>query len=769
MRSRLPVLVASVALAVTLLPAAGPAEAARRKAPDLVVASASLSARTVTPGATVRVPHTVRNGGTAKARRSTARLHLVAGRSAVLVGTRAVGALKPRKRTRPATATFRVPSTMAGGTYAVRVCADDLRKVRERNERNNCRVAGTLQVKRPATPPPPVPPPPAIPAMDPGDTELDTFATTLSWPADESSALRYMKIFCQATYPPRAFSLSGAVASLRARLTQDAPDGMSALAASASYGDPKALQELAAAGVAQGSPGLALAALLRASDLEPSIGTHLVNAASLAVSLSMPNEAVALLDAAATKTFRDPAMGIPQQAIAATVRGQALVMTGRGDLARPWFLAARASAPVLTEAEAGLATIEACSGDDAKAARLIRKSRQRTHERTPPDQEVERPDPLSQIDLGAGRTTQLRQVPLPVSPDRAVAMMPTYDAILSRYDAEIDDHNARRIEIDHLLDAADEVSTEAERERRQSLILLGFTATTPEIEALEDEIDQIFQDLVTQKEAFWGGGTGEAPYIYGGILEDASAACDNTPCFTKYMNDHCRPALRSEHQRWLGLMADLQDAQDERIALLSQLMSSIAAHVAEPAGHDEIALAIEVQESIAHGNIATRGYVWGRDAQIREHHCVAPLPEDTPGEGEDAEVDTAGPCSDEVKKISYKFGLGPSEVKVNCEKIQQEFSAEVLPLLHAFAEVSYDFRSGTLTVVAGSKAKGGGGGVEGSFKSGIYVSVDTRAGGSIKDVGCQVGPEVTAGAGGIEAEVFKDEMDISFIAGLRGD
>ncbi|WP_244930060.1 CARDB domain-containing protein [Nocardioides sp. W7] len=767
MSSRLPVLVASVALAATLLPA-GPAGAARPKAPDLVVASASLPVRTVAPGATVRVPHTLRNSGTAKARRSTTRVHLVAGRAAVPVAGRAVGALKPRKRTRPATVAFRVPVTLATGSYAVRVCADGQRKVKERNERNNCRVAGTLQVQRPTTPPP-APPTPQIPAMDPGETVLDSFATTRDWPADEDDALGYLKIFCQSAYPARAFSLPDAVASLRSRLTQDAAAGMAALAASPSYDDVVGLQQLATAGVAQGSPGLALAALLRAADLEPTIGTHLVNAASLAVSLSMPNEAVALLDAAASRTFRTPAMGIPQQAIAATVRGQALVMTGRAELARPWFLAARAAAPVLTEAEAGLATIEACAGDDVKAARLVRKSRQRTQEKTAPEQEVARPEPLSQIDLGAGRTTHLRQVPLPVSPDRAVAMIDGYQAILDHNFTEIDDHNARANALDVLLDAADATSTEAERERRHDLISLSYTATSPEIEALENQVDRILDDLTEQKEAFWGGGTGEAPYTYGEIQDDAFAACDDTPCYTKYMNDHCRPALRSEHQHWLALMQEYQDTENERIALLSQLMSSIAAHVAEPAGHDLIILGIERLEATTHTGIATRGWVWARDAQVRSDHCVEPLPVEGVDAEDEPDAESAGACSEEAKKISFKFGLGPSEMKVNCEKVQQEFSAEVLPLLNAFAEISYDFRSGTMTIVAGSKAKGGVGGVEGSFKSGVYVTVDTRGGGSIKDVGWQVGPEVTASAGGLEVEVYKDEMDISFIAGLKGD
>ena len=46
------------------------------------------------------------------------------------------------------------------------------------------------------------------------------------------------------------------------------------------------------------------------------------------------------------------------------------------------FQAAKAAEPLLSEADAGLATIEACKGNDLPAARYVRKSRQRARRRT---------------------------------------------------------------------------------------------------------------------------------------------------------------------------------------------------------------------------------------------------------------------------------------------------------------------------------------------------------------------------------------------------
>lgn len=56
------------------------------------------------------------------------------------LGTARVAALRGRRSSR-GNAKLLVPEYVAGGTYRVLACADLAGRVRERNERNNCRVA----------------------------------------------------------------------------------------------------------------------------------------------------------------------------------------------------------------------------------------------------------------------------------------------------------------------------------------------------------------------------------------------------------------------------------------------------------------------------------------------------------------------------------------------------------------------------------------------------------------------------------------------------
>ncbi|RKQ90369.1 CARDB protein [Solirubrobacter pauli] len=143
---------------LALLPSA--ADAATR--PDLRVAALSPAAVTAAPGTTVTVKTTVRNGGRAKAGRSTVRLVL------------SKDARRDRRDTVLARATAR--ALARGKSVAVRVkvkvpasggmvlaCADDLRAVREAKEANNCRVV-RLTVTAPASAPTPAPAPAPAPA-----------------------------------------------------------------------------------------------------------------------------------------------------------------------------------------------------------------------------------------------------------------------------------------------------------------------------------------------------------------------------------------------------------------------------------------------------------------------------------------------------------------------------------------------------------------------------------------------------------------------------
>jgi len=132
-------------LAALALIAAPAAHAAAR--PDLRVAALSPAAVTAAPGASAPLTFTVANRGRVAARRSTLRLLLSADakrdRTDRVLARANVRALKAGKRAK-LRATVTLPATP--GAYRVLACADDLRKVHETREGNNCRSASVTLV-----------------------------------------------------------------------------------------------------------------------------------------------------------------------------------------------------------------------------------------------------------------------------------------------------------------------------------------------------------------------------------------------------------------------------------------------------------------------------------------------------------------------------------------------------------------------------------------------------------------------------------------------
>ena len=145
--------------------------------------------------------------------------------------------------------------------------------------------------------------------------------------------------------------------------------------------------------------------------------------------------------------------------------------------------------------------------------------------------------------------------------------------------------------------------------------------------------------------------------------------------------------------------------------------------------------------------------------------CVEPLETQPLVAGQPEPVKSSGPCPPQIAAMNWVAELGPTKMKVTCEKVTQEISHEVLPLLHVFGEVSYEFRTGKLTFFAGSKGEGKLGVVEGGFKSGIYMTSDGR--GEISDVGWRVGPSVSITEGAAEFQVYEDNVDLSFVSGMK--
>ena len=420
--------------------------------------------------------------------------------------------------------------------------------------------------------------------------------------------------------------------------------------------------------------------------------------------------------------------------------------------------------------------VEACSGNEALAARYVRKARQRSDDpkkpvETPTTPLPEQPEPA--LDLSQGVVTNVRQLPLPATPAQGASMHEQFDAIAEGFFAEIDADNSEEDEIRERLRAVDQVITPAERMRREDITTFAYLVGTngDRADVLLDQVWDVVDDITDLREGFFGGGTGEVEYTYGRLADEARDACVGAPdyeaCYWETINSTCRPELSGAHSQWEQLMSEAQNLVDEWMIELSTRMSAYAANLKDPDAHRRIMLQIERQEQNGYAILVQQAQFWTHYENLYEAECVTPLEiEDLPSPG-DVAANASEACGGPLASMKAVAVFGPTKVKVDCEEVKQELSIEAIPLIHAFAEVSYDFRTGKVTVFAGSKFKASVGVVEGGFKSGLYLTSDGRGG--IEDVGWRVGPEIKGVSGPVEVGVWKDYQDISFLGAFSTD
>jgi hypothetical protein len=173
-------------------------------------------------------------------------------------------------------------------------------------------------------------------------------------------------------------------------------------------------------------------------------------------------------------------------------------------------------------------------------------------------------------------------------------------------------------------------------------------------------------------------------------------------------------------------------------------------------------LSIQSMEWSTYYLLLTTASAWATEVAIWEpYNCVNPELPSPVTEPEAPAPQSAGPCPPELKKKTAVGSFGPASIKLNCEELTIGIAPDVLPLLQAFGEVSINAREDRITFVVGAQAEGKLGVVKGGFKSGLYIKSDLN--GELVDAGWRIGPSATAGAGPVEYEVMKDEMDLSFI------
>ena len=754
--------------AVAVLAAGWSADARAAAKPNLVVSAVSEAPASLSEGATFTAFDTVRNSGRGGAAKSAVRYYLTtdAKRSlrerkesrtnprtspsdVLLVGAREIGALGAGRSSAGRKVKLEVPLGTPAGTYQLLACADDRGAVDESREDDNCKVA---KRKREL----------------PGGTGLrvDAFSDTLFPPDAESLAVEIDLVRTMYCTPAKAkpLSLKAALASIRKKLPKA---GWAQFAKSPSYEKAALAERSAGAAIIRDAPGAALAALVRAHELEPREASHLINAAGVANSVGMPAEALALADAGAVRDDRDLSpMGISRQAVALTNRGNALVQLGRFKEAGQSLAAAQGIEPLLSEAASGLAAAQACTGQDPIPA--FRRSQKRQPEKGPlPPPEDE---PPVDADEQHAKETQLRRIQWPALPINSPAFVDFIKGFEARETAALQKRIAREKELRDQL-ASDDVHP-LHRERREAIISYAISSVdTPRRRELQSQFFDAMDRTYDPAKRLWVDG--QVPGEYAKFQEDAFRACENSEedsdvCLTREIRARCIGPTRVGHQEWLDRMSEAEAIGRELVKYESRRSSAVAANLKDPRARELVELSIEANEASTLALLTQSAAWWNGNVVLPRsgngpYWCIdTPLPPehlDDPGE---SDAPASNPCQEPVKSFNALWEVGPVTLKANCEEIALEGSSE--GFFQAFGEIKYDFRGNKITVFGGAKAEAKVGPLKGDFKSGIYVQVGMDG---IQDVGWRVGPSVTAG--GKVAEFNPSDMiDFSFVSALGG-
>jgi tetratricopeptide (TPR) repeat protein len=748
-------LASAIACAVAFTAGGAAAGKGKHALPNLVVTKVSSPPSGLVEGQEFVVKDRTRNRGKGKAVASTTRYYLTkdpaqsqrnrehsktnprtSETDILLSGARRVKALKRRNSSKGKTK-VQVPPGTPAGKYILLACSDDRGVVKETKEQDNCNAS-----RQPGT----------VRAVGGSSGRIDAFSDTYPDldPDDEGGIKQALQLACIAPTPARKLTLDQAVKSADAYLTTLAgPGAMASFKSSPEYRSASVLPKAAGAAVLSDSPGAALAAELRAHELQPKEASHLENAAGVAAAIGLPNEAIAFLDVAARvdERKRSP-LGISRQAAALSTRGYALLQLGKTADAERTLSEALAISPILNEeASMTLAAARACRGKDPMPA--FRRGMRRKEPPKPPQLPV---------DESQAKTTELRPFPFPALPQNAAAANHFYHDLLqseiSRGQALVKRKTDLATQLRHVRQGLPELTNQRidDLELLESGVPLG-----PDLQPLSDQLESLYTSQLD-----WFAKWGAKTLAWNQQSLDACVgAKDPDACWTLQMRSRCIPGTKPLYQGWLNTATKAYGIAKQYQRIYSRRVSSIASNFKTKVIYDYFLVDVPFNDYGLWSNFyPTASWAQALD-EARDKNgtllCIEspdPPPVTDPG----APVGKgSGPCPPQLKAVKAVFDLGFAKLKANCEEIK--LSASTKGWIQAFGEVKYSFKGGSLTVFGGSKAEVGLGPLKGDFKSGIYVKTDMSG---VKEVGWRVGPTFTAGAGPAEFST-SDYVDIKII------
>ena len=380
--------------------------------------------------------------------------------------------------------------------------------------------------------------------------------------------------YCQATLPPKPMTLGQAMTSIQQKLDQVAGAGaLESVLAANTQTNQEVLSAMALGATANKLGPATLVALLAAHQNDPANPAHLVNAAGATELLGLPNEALALLDAADAigGDFGSP-MGINGNAVALNNRGYALLLTGQFAQAQTALTGAVALEPYLAEAKKNLGIALLCQGNAPAAAQNFRAGMIRSPSQLNLDQI---------FDLSQGLDANLPPIPYPAVP----ALFPSYQNLWKQLStAESSQFSSDLIQIAALTQQINQsdlgfTTPLMTLEREDDIILDMGSLSALQFTSQDAPLGDLWSAVTAAQtaETNFTVTTSNQLNVLEGQIEVASTAAQRAALETQ-----CQTLVKEAHTQWLYDQAHLDNATRAFVNVWYRDLSGLAENLSQP-------------------------------------------------------------------------------------------------------------------------------------------------------------------------------------------
>jgi len=555
----------------------------------------------------------------------------------------------------------------------------------------------------------------------------------------------------------KQMSLPQALASLESALASAAgPDALAKLAATKVGKSPAQAETVATALIAKANPGGSLAALLIAHKLEPKEARHLENAAVVATSLGYPQEALALLAAAAPLQEKGASeMGIDRTARMLNNQAYALIRLGRWSEAVPLLKTAIAREPLLNEAQRNLAVAYLCLGNAAAAGEAKRAGERRNHFVDIGDPAKPQTfDPAKAYDLSKGQPANLPNLSYPITLDQAAGAAPKFESDAKKRDAQ-----AKSL-LNQMLTSPSNSGSKSSLTILRTVHILDLAQNIRGTPHIAELFNTWWADLQRLHDVSTKWNT-DFSHTITDCNSRFSTANDQVKCYEAW----CTTAQPEAHRGWLTTIKETDTALRAWADSYSRFANGLATNLKDPVAHTWAVTAERYWLMSNYHLLIFTSWSWLYAMALGKGTCFDQVT-DEPAETTDGDTASAISCTSLIGGAAFSINLQVVSVNVSCEEVGIEGD---LPLLEggfaeagAFASVGYKFKSGSTTVFAGTYAKTNEiGGLSAGAKGGCYMTWDQ--GGNMQDVGMRGEASIDQSGGPGSTTVAGTDASISFV------